>query len=244
MGAFLYFLPAPPDKQSVSPPDLTAAGLGYVMDEGRSFTAIATSAGPNGGSGILIGFVGDDGGEPALRFNADSQAWRKSGDGKFWVGLQNDADKPGPNDLARKRVISGEPVKLRDGNEWIVPICLSIVRGSTLPQALVLGEDGQTWTLESLPEFVKLCKDAETVWAAFRQSTEKGDGKVRMDGQESPRIAADALCVNYRIGPLEISLLKLWSTNEMWDVLKVIVDVGTIERLASEQAEKKRVAAG
>jgi hypothetical protein len=114
MKSFLYFIPYPPEKQSICPEDLKSAGLGYAMEESRGFTAIATSAGPSDKSGILIGFVGNDGAEPAIQYRADAQQWKESADGKFWVGLEKNSVL-GPTDLARKRQISGKPMKLRDG---------------------------------------------------------------------------------------------------------------------------------
>lgn len=234
MADFLYFLPL--EANSLSPANVSAAGLDYASD-GRGFLAVQTSKGPGDAQGFILAFDRADQQIPDLKFNSAAQTWRKAKGGKFWVGLSKD-DRPGPDDLARSRVISGEAVKLHDGNEWTIPICLSIVRGTTLPRALVLGQDGETWELATLPEFVRLCKDAATVWEAFRTAN---DGTVTMDGQEAPRIAADALAVNYRIGPMEISMLALWSSTDMWNVLKAIIDGYAVERIAKERAEKNAV---
>jgi hypothetical protein len=234
MPGFLYFLPSA--GQTLSSDDLLRAGLGYAMPEPAAFTPIQLGSGPAGDSpGFLMSMDGPTP-SPRVLYRPAEQIWRKAGGGAFWVGLWKDDPRPGPDDLARGQMISGEPIRLRDGNHWTIPICLSIVRGSTLPKALVLGEDGQTWQLEALPEFVALCKDAESVWEAFRAA---GDGSVKMDAQAAPRIAADAMAVNYRIGPLEISLLKLWSSDMMWNVLKAIIDGYALTRMAREAAEKK-----
>ncbi len=232
MARFIYFLPI--DRGAPDPADFVAAGLAYALngDKGGP-TGTQTTKGPGNVSGILCAVNGP--GDPPPMYHPDRQTWRQGPGAKFWIGLDNDA-KPGPDDLARPRIISGEHVKLRDGNEWTVPICFSFLRGMTLPRTLVLGEDCQTWKLATLPEFLKLCKDAEMVWEAYRNPD--ANGEITIGEMQAPRIAVDALAVNYRIGALEVSMLGLLSNVEMWDILEAMIDKPNLERVAMDYAKK------
>jgi hypothetical protein len=238
---FLYFIPT--DKGIADAALLKSVGLGYALNDPPAVNSLRIQSGPGAAPGLLCLIEPAPGaaaeGSP-LRYAPQDQTWRKRADGKFWVGLTNPG-RPAPEQLIRARFISGIPIRLADGNDWTIPICLSIARGSSLPKALVLGEDGESWTLEELPEFISLCGDAETIWAAFQKSQA---GQIEFNLKEATRIAAAALGVNYRLGILEASLLRLLTTQNIWEILQAMIDLSAVMQIALEHQKKASDAAG
>jgi len=227
---FLYFIPGasgqlPPEKAK-------EVGIGYALT-GKGVIPGQCGRGPDGGPGILCAIEGAP--HPNPIYAPADQTWVKGPGGKYWAGFNN-AQRPTPDLLARDKFIAGDKVKLRDGHEWTIPIARSFVRGSALPQELSLGEDGRTWELKTLPEYVSLCADAEKVWEGF--GAVAAGGKFEIDDQELIRIAVDALGVNYRVSAVEVSMLRLLSTAEMWLILRAMVDWNSVIK-AAEAAQKK-----
>lgn len=236
MAGFLYFIPG---VDKLAPAQLPGLGLGHV-DAARGIMTGQVRGGPGGSNGLLLkANLADGRREPAVMYKPDAQAWRKGMDGLYWVGSWNDR-RPEPEDLARERFIAGERLKLLDGREWTVPICRSIVRGSTLPKRLVLGEDCRSWEMRDLPEFAALCADAEQVFEAFRNAKREDDGssELSIKQQDAVRICIAALGVNYRVGPVEVDQLGLLTTDGVWSILRAIVDDFTVERVSAELQKK------
>jgi len=237
MANFIYFIPQIA-KQAVSIDDLKAVGLEYAMGHLGIDSNFHTTDGPSGEPGVCFVTTSTPGPHRMAHYRPDEQTWKKGSGGKFWVGMWND-DRPGPDDLRREHLIAGHPVKLRDGLEWTIPVARSIVRGSTLPKAIVLGEDGETFEFEELPEYASLCRDADMIFDSIRTGKD-----MKMPFQEAARIAIDAMLINYRIGKWEASLLQLFSDVQLWDVMEAIVDMPTIVRMSEELEQKKSPAAG
>lgn len=241
MPGFLYFIET--DKNELTHEDLRAAGLGHLVDGPRAGKPLGRGCrGPEGKGGVVFA-VGD--GVP--KYQPDKQTWRAGparwvGGVKavpFWVGFRTEAP-PKPADLARATTIAGEDVELADGNTWTVPVCFSIVRGSTFPKTLVLGDDCETWQELERPEFHKLCGEAERVWQAFlsAEQTDTGGVRVELDKQFSANVCVDALAVNYRVSKLEVSMLGVLGTDSQWKVLRAIVDDYTVERVGRDLQKK------
>ena len=241
---FLYFIPKHP-RATVTRADFEALGLGYALGVGDP-DARKCGSGPGGDEGV-IAVPAPAGGVrgPASLYEPAKQTWRKGPGGKWFVGFYKD-QRPTPASLRREKLIEGEPVTFRDGSEWLVPIARSIVRGTTLPKELVLGEDNETWQLTELEEYLGLCRDAEKVWGLFMAAeaeaaaeSETADGKaaVTIDQQEGMRICISALAVNYRVGPAEVSMLRP-TDGDMWSVLRAVCDVPAVERVLAEREKK------
>lgn len=231
----LYYVPTP--KPLLSAEDLKSAGIAYVGEPG--IPAATQCLGPDGGQGLVFAACPNDPGT----FKAAEQRWTKGPDGKFWCGVWIEKPNPGPDKLARKKFVGGHAVRLRDGNDWTIPIARSVVGGSTLPRGLVLGDDAKTWRMKELPEYLKLCKDAEAVWREYVAAvipSENGEpsNKVEVEDQELIRIAVDGLAANYRIGPLEVSCLGLLGTDEMWEILRAIIDIPALMKAAEDRKKK------
>jgi hypothetical protein len=228
---FLYFLPG---KSAGDKLDLDALGLSHARAPGEPTKAPVTK-GPDDGPGLLLVFAGDH----APRYVAAEQTWRKSPGGGHWVGVFN-AHKPGPEDLAREQVIGGEPIRMLDGADWVIPICQSPVRGRpTVPRQLDLDDQGQ-WVRRVLPKYARVCEDAERVFHHWLGENWVADvPPVSLSEDEGWRIAADALAVNYRVSPLEIAMLGIWSDAIATRVLFALADISEILRQSEAERAKR-----
>lgn len=235
-ATFLYFVET--EKNELVAEDLAALGLGHLADAGKPLGR--GTQGPDGKGGLV--FAVGAGAKPT--YKPAEQAWVRcavpAGGGPApWVGIWND-NRPAPDDLKRKRFVGGELIELADGSRWAVPVCHSVVRGSTLPKRMVLGDDGRTWELRELPEFLSLCARAEKVWEAFvnQKAEEDGRSTIELDHQTAAEVAVEALGVNYRVGAVEVSMLGMLDTDTLYDVMMAVVDGFTVLRVGKD-AEKK-----
>ena len=235
MSGFLYFLPQC-SRLAIQSREAAAAGLGHAVS-GEGIDCRSTSAGPGGAAGLLLSF----GGVVDLRFEPERQSWRRSPGADWWAGLWNDVPPPGPADLKRPRQYEGETVTMRDGRDWVVPRCYAALPGrpSSLPKMLDLSEQG-TWIGRVAPEYEKLSADAYRVWESFLGCDAESD--QGLTGEDEVRIAAAALAVNYRLSPLEIAMLGLWSTDEVARVLRSMIDADLLlaELKVRSEAEAKK----
>jgi hypothetical protein len=151
-----------------------------------------------------------------VQFSCD-QVWKKEPRGRFYVGLWND-EKPGPHDLLRSDARSGNKrVKLLDGNEWEIPV----VRD--LPRVFEFSE-GETWVFgEVVSRYRELSTIAKTVAPLLYPA-----GSTPEEIREAETIATQffvaALQANYRIGPMEISMLGLVDIDAFRDILRAALD--------------------
>lgn len=222
MGVMLYFLP---DVRVVDEAEMAKRGLDALR--GAALTHIGVSAGPGGKRGLIAAAEVAD--ATRVGYYPDAQRWRPVANEAYWQGFYRD-DPPGPADLARSEQIGGHTVTLADGNDWLVPVARSFPAGTRLPRALVLGPDGQL-VMEALPRYAEISADAERVFAAFIEQDES------LSYQDLWDIAARALAINYRLGPWELSALRLLDTNNVQDVLSALIDMPSI--LEAMEAKKK-----
>jgi hypothetical protein len=225
MNGFIYYVP---NAKGVRVEDLTRLGIGYAS-EGEGPTSLEVfNNGPDGGQGCFATF-GDQG------FNGlDKIEWMAMTPGQVngvLVGLHPDY-RPGPADLVRKRLLQGHEVTLSDGNNWLVPVARQFGGSSPLPTSLRW--DGSAWVpgdvLKSYQElFGKACR----IWDVLCNH-QPGEDISISDGAE---IAVSALGLNYRIGRCEVSLLGLMDTRCLFEVLKMVVDWPTFEKVIKKNAE-------
>lgn len=233
MPGFLYFLPTP--KRIATAEDLVAAGLSHALN-GPGVEGCHTFAGPSKAEGVVVVIPGDG---HTASYKPDEQTWRKGPGGKYWVGYLNGA-KPGPDDLLRPSACAGTPVRLLDGNDWVVPRCQGLLegRGPTLPRILDLAEDAQTTITRVHPRYARLCEDAFEWWMEW---SKQKSGKERLSTEQKVQLAVDALAANYRVGKVEvIALLSLWGTDEFGLVLRALIDADEIEAWHAAQGGEKK----
>lgn len=229
MASFVYFLPN--QNGAATNQVLIEVGLAHAI-YGAGPQSAQCNNGPGGTAGLIV--VADHPRKADCMYWPDRQTWRKSPDGKFWVGHMNDA-RPGPEDLARDMIYMGQRLTFQDGREWIVPRCHGVVpqRPATLPSRLDLSEDGK-WIGTPAEPYAKLADKAFELWQVLI-----GVAKNTLSAAGEIDLAAEALAVNYRIGRLEIAMLGLWTTDDHKRVLRAMIDADEIEAWGKSMLEKK-----
>jgi len=240
MAGLLYFLPlvARVDR------DLLHQTLGHVLEPDDQPAQGEIGAGPDGGRGVLIAL--DPEPDCGLGYDPAAQTWCQAAGGTLWLGYPNDA-RPSPQDLLREEVVAGHLVRLGDGQEWMVPTARYFAGGSTLPQSIVLGPNGEKVT-RALPRFAALSRHADRCAQNIRilmGMDERPKDWQAMSVDEGWDICVDALALNYRLGPNEVSLLELVTTQNMQHILEALCDWQTVQAVAEANiaAQSKKNAA-
>ena len=229
-----HFLYAIPNGGMVNAEKLKTAGLAGIF-EGVTYSQRQTSQGPGGGDCTLI-CIGDD--AKALYFKPEQQAWQQSLNGKYQVGLY-EKDKPTEEILRREKQLAGHEIEMGDGSKWLVPVARIITGGSSLPQSLILGKNGEVLT-EALPQYAQFSAKAEKLWEDFRNEISKKKEKIKMTIPERMAFAIEALAWNYHIGTEEVNLLKLITTQNLHEVLEAIIDIPTLVEVAKQMEDEKK----
>jgi hypothetical protein len=177
-------------------------GLAYAFEDLGGYRECK---GPDGEDGVMFAENGEE-----LGYHKDRQSWAPyPGQEGLWVGWYIDA-KPGPKELSRQKQVPGYTVELTDGNEWEIPVAL--MPGDPPQPALprVLKWDGDSWTPGRVAEVYRCFWD--TACAVFEQVLEAHKGDAYGVVADTSDLAAQAMTINYRIGPAEISVLELWES--------------------------------
>lgn len=173
---------------------LDEVGLGDLRTDSAPLFVDVPANGPDGGRGVLCGW--DDPLEPSknppLVVRMEHQDWAPAvahdglPEGRFWLGQMKNAPVR-PHDLQRRRVYEGVPVRLADGNEWVMPT----VRA--LPKRYGFARDGKIGGTVC-PEYRDLCEKAEAIHA---QLMEEGSRVFEIEG--GWLFGVQALALNYRV---------------------------------------------
>jgi len=241
MAGFLYFAAGRP---RVDQAWLESHGPAHAFepdDLGRLSQA-EVGQGPGDQRGVL--FTRTAGEPQPMGYAPGVQKWAKAVGGDWWLGCETDAP-PTPADLLRAEAIDGHLVRLGDGQKWLVPVARMVAGGSTLPQAIVLGPKGEKIG-RALPRYVALGRHGERVAVDLRIKMgvdAAPDGYEPVSVSEGWDIAVEALGINYRLGPDEVSLLELITTQNMVPILEALVDMPTLRAVTAERlaaAAKKK----
>jgi len=235
MAGILVYIP----DQSTDPPPERLRELGLDWITAHSFLA---TAGPDNTRGAFLApHAADRKGRVArCSYDPERQRWTKvqlgTGDEAarpqsiflgYWL-----ADRPQPMDLARRELVDGHPVKLADGNEWLVPVARRWGNHlSPLPQRLAIGPNGQ-WVSEVLPQYQQLARDAQAYFELIFSA-----GPDRPYDQWLDVVCA-ALAVNYQLDRYVVSALGLLTTSVVHPVLEALVDTASL--VAELEARKKK----
>lgn len=203
-------------------------GLSEILD-GINLECRGVDSGPDGLNGCIISET------PGARigYYPDDQEWCESENGAYWIGFFKTA-KPCPNDLARKEQYGGHLVKLADGSEWLVPVVRILCGGTSLPQAVKWGKNGEI-IQEILPQYVELCRVGEEISEHVLEH-----GTISGTTEYLANIAVSALQINYKIGKWEASALSILTTTNIQKIIEAMIDVPTA--LAINELEKKNEA--
>lgn len=243
MAQLLYYLDGP---LRISPEQAREIGLSYAFPDGGFAAGDFTGSGPGGHHGCVI-TAGDRCG-----YYPDKQTWLRIPDATFpgklgaikgvHVGFWNDA-RPTPAELQVARPLNGRAVRLRDGQDWLVPIARawSDQEGNAgwcnaLPGLVTLGDDGEFASGGVEPRYARLWEIATAWWQALLDHSPDAEGVIRFDFRGAHDAAAEALAANYRVRRAEIVLLGLFD-NQFYsatEILNVLVDRDTFTAWAKK----------
>jgi hypothetical protein len=219
MGQFLYFVE---NLKGMPMPRLAEFGLWPVLGN-ESFNRLE-SIGPENKAGVLLAWVPrTNNRERAPRYVPHEQTWTKNPRANHWVGFWNDRP-PTEADLRRETTNGVNRPKLGNGEQWVVPTAKLYPKGTGLPQTRGIDEEGKV-VRRVQPEYEQVMLDGDLVW----NHALTGEG---IPDEESFEICVRALAVNYRVGPLEVSLLRLLD-----DDTETLICWALIDRISWKDAE-------
>lgn len=236
MPGFLYFLPgisrmAPLPSQAV----IAERGLAYAF-EGRPHGRGCN--GPAGLEGFLLGCRRRFAGAGEIYFET-TQIWRPHPSGTYWVGYWPDR-LPGPAELARDKMLAGHSLELADDRAWQVPLARAVHDACTgsafayqwsceLPQRVAMDAKGEWVDQGPLPRYQTLW-ELVTGWNDYRRIAGDDDSPHRRELERwnlfQTRIdaAVQVLATNYVLGPVECSILGLFTREKAAEVLDLAID--------------------
>lgn len=215
MSGFLYFKPQ--QTRNVSVEDVNAWGLAYAFDAQPASRGCHNNT-PTGAAGVVFSDPKRHGGNDP-KMEMELQVWEKMSRPEkpdIYVGYVKDSP-PTPADLARRTLLSGFSLLMRDGNSWLCPLVRMLdaateVLGSALPSRMVLDAEGNATAGDVVKEYAYLY-DLMSEYAAHMQA---GSLKEFFDGLSMSRLCKDAIQLmqaNYVIDLPEASVLGLWHVN-------------------------------
>jgi hypothetical protein len=234
MSGFLYFVEG---AQALEPAKetLRSVGAAYALTEGMYFQH--TGIGPSGsGGGILCSSL--------KSYDKDSQVWQLHNSGQFWIGVDTH-DMPRPKDLALKSQISGHLVKMEDGNDWLIPAARSwghnkegqVAWCRNLPCVRVF-EDGSWKDGEVIPKHRALWNHMLRLNGIFVDAMAGDMTKIKNASlEEEADFVLTALRTNYRVGPIEASMLGIMTDTIAGDVANAVMDMPSVEAILEKKAQ-------
>lgn len=216
MSGFLYFI-----RDLVTKPnenDLKLLGSDLVVGP-----ISAVSCGPGGHSGMIFTINGRGSNIGGVGYFADKQTWFEFDNGRLWIGYYTN-NKPKALDFAKVEQLPGHYVELGDGSAWLCPIARRFQEGSVLPATIMINSSGE-YKLVTVDKYLPLQKDADRVNGIFHE-TEKFED---MNMQELYEIATRCLQMNYNISRLEVTVLRLITTVNVFEIVKSLLDVQSLE---------------
>lgn len=237
MAHLLYFADGP---LKLTHEQVRGTGLDYPFPDGGFACGDFTGRGPGGEQGCVM-TAGDRCG-----YYPDKQHWLRIPDATFpgksqfkiaglHVGYWREA-RPTPAELQVARPLRGRAVRLRDEQEWLVPIARawSDAEGNAgwynaLPGVLRLDADGQ-WASGGVDHrYARLWDIACAWWDGIRQQVPDHEGAIRFDFSGAHDAAVEVLATNYRIRRAEAALLGLFDDQfyAATEILNTLVDLPT-----------------
>jgi len=221
MAGFLYFIPGVP---GVTQETLDKLGLGSFIDVNCGQCNVSDGPAKKGGI-VIAGTPEHPQGKAATPgYYPKIQEWTPEPEKRYWIGYEK-ANRPQPVDLERGDIIAGHSVKLADGNIWQVPVARAINGSTPLPRRL--SWNGKGWIYgDVLEQYKELFAQACRIWDLIVEAE-----KAEVTLTDECNVAAMALGLNYRLGPLEISFLGLFDTRTEVEVVKAVIDWPMLEEV-------------
>jgi len=212
MSRFQIFIPG---SEVLTADQLAGVGLSDLITN----AAVQKSDGP-GGVGALVSWP--VAGDAITGYKPGEQKWLpavKSGEleaGRYWVGVWNNKP-PTPKDLQRQYRYNGKPVRLNDGNEWLIP------RATALPTEMILADSGE-WKFEVQRQFHDFWIEAERWQQRLIENKNEGDS---FSWADISAYIVQALKLNYMLTDELISELRIFSQDNLFKALFVVCEVVT-----------------
>lgn len=236
MSGFLYFVPGVKTAKDA----VKTIGTSCVCSAG---CIQREAAGPDKKTGCVIAPkpVHEKGAAARCGYFPDTQDWTSVKKGAYWIGTEKKSP-PLPVDLQKREFIRGYEIELKDGHTWTIPVARLFDGGSTLPESLILGPDGEIVS-EILPEYARYGAMADHLWQIL-QSEHGGSNEkpAPMSNRQAYSYASRAIEINYMCNEWGVSKLKLLTTENILTVLHAIVDFPLLKEIsiqAQEAAKKK-----
>jgi len=233
-GCLYYF----PRATAAAADALVAKHIPHAIDAG-DMTVRGVASGPDSHGGIIV--AGPN--VPEAGYFSERQRWHRALGSHYHVGIYTDQPQPGPDDLARAKQVEGHPVTLADGNDWLAPVAREfhldasgepVASVSALPVVSKLNDQGEWTEGDVLPQYAALWRVAEAWWDAKRQVYDEAaaanaeEATISFDFHGGHERAVEALSTNYRLGPLEASVLGLLTLEKAAEVLDALIDYPTM----------------
>lgn len=232
---FLYYLPGK-EVATIDRDAVRAAGLGDVLRdllvsasafrEGVSLAQVHARGPGERRSGVIVAPLPCAAPPRRIGYYPEAQTWRDCGG--YWIGWET-AALPGPAELARPAPIDGYELLLGDGHVWVAPTLRRGVACGNLPRAMGLDEAGQ-FTLRVLPAF-------GWAWDLGGEIFDTVFGAPSIAWEKAFDLAVRALSINYRMGPIEASILGLVTTENFQRLFDAAVDFDLVRELLALDEE-------
>ena len=158
-------------------------------------------------------------------YQPELQRWDDMGD--YWIGAMLDAT---PDDFAHEELLAPAVwVELADGQPWAIPIANPMVESCALPAWEKLDKAGD-WVKEVKTEFAAISLEAAGLAGRLREAYLLGEDPDLPDS-ELRDMLAKVVYLNYDLSVLEMSALRLFSTEIYWDAVCAFLDWGAMQEL-------------
>lgn len=256
MAGFVYFVKTP--NLGAKPSAEAMANLAYVFADSPGMSCTACGDGPEGMTGTFLTLPTHgrkpEHNLDTMTWMRIPDKLLSDPANQAWVGMHND-DKPGPKSLERTgNMLGGIPVLLSDGIDWLVPIARWFESGDcALPHRFGVDVAGDFVT-QPLDRYAHLWEMSESVFNTVMRDMNARHAAVLEEGNEQDvaaaaelhekhtamigpfletdrdkwEIAVSALAANYRIGPVEVSMLALLDSTTVEDVVLALIEWGKV----------------
>ncbi len=250
MAMLLYF----PGVRGASDDHLRAAGLADLVtktpggpdEPGPEWTEVL-GRGPDGGRGMVCCWrTGDPALDPSpFGVALDRQTWKPVPSnaakglaaGRYWIGVES--GRPvAPLALQRKGRYPGTPVKLLDGQEWIIP------RAQAMPHRHGLNANGEherravaafEWFVAEAQRYSQIIFAELHALQVLRPSQSDLAGGVQITLTAAWDYCCRVLALNYRLTPEMIDALELIDDAAMRSIICATIELPAIGEVRDQK---------
>lgn len=234
MAGFLYFLPGEKGA-GITEQCLRKFGLAHIREPDDTLHCREV-INCRFGAGALV--VNKRNFDLAVKFSEEIRWWpmpkTASTDGpQAQVGILGD-QMPGPDDLARRKLIPGKLLRDEEGRAWMIPIARQASGVCNLPTVYDLDENGHLRPTKVRRRFERVWQHAlgylEAMYAAYQEAEDK-DAPLRWTIPDAEALVVDAFECNYRVGARELTILEVLSDDLAQPIAEILTDADGYELL-------------